>query len=341
MPFYNNINPKTEEGKRTIDRLLKLRKSLKDNVPERTLEDTILLASWNIREFGSGKYDGRLKESYYYMAEIISHFDIVAIQEVRTIQALEILCMVLGSYWKYIVTDVTAGRRGNSERLAYVYDSRKIKFGGLAAELVLPPVKGSKDEFGGAVQIARTPYMCGFKCGWSKFIITSVHIRYGTNDPHFPPRIAEIENVCKFLGERMEDDSTWSKNQILLGDFNIFSSDDPVMNNFTDAGFFIPSPIRSVKTNTSKRARNFDQIAVSDRTNKFGFTGRAGVFDFYKTVFKEDEEVVYAKYFSDKKRNNYYKTYWRTFQMSDHLPIWVEMEIDYADEYLNKRLKRI
>ncbi|HSV37573.1 MAG TPA: hypothetical protein VLI04_02335, partial [Nocardioidaceae bacterium] len=31
---------------------------------------------------------------------------------------------------------------------------------------------------------------------------------------------------------------------------------------------------------------------------------------------------------------SYYKTYWRTFQMSDHLPMWIDVKIDYAKEYL-------
>jgi endonuclease/exonuclease/phosphatase family metal-dependent hydrolase len=341
MPFYKNINSKTEDGKRTLNKLLALRENLKDSLPKRTLEDTVLLASWNIREFDNEKYGWRLDEAYQYIAEIISHFDIVSIQEVRSVKSLEKLCSVLGSYWKYIVTDVTAGRRGNLERLAYVYDSRKIRFGGLAAELVLPPVKGSKDESEPAIQIARTPFMCGFKSGWSNFMIVSVHIRYGKSDPHFPPRIAEIKNVCKFLGERIKDDSTWTKNVIILGDFNIFDSSDPIMDTFTDAGFEIPGPIQSVKTNVSKKTKNYDQIAINSNMNRFEFTGNAGVFDFYKTVFKPDEHEIYLKYFKDcgsKNLERYYRNYWRTFQMSDHLPIWVEMKVNFSDEYLTKKL---
>jgi len=30
-----------------------------------------------------------------------------------------------------------------------------------------------------------------------------------------------------------------------------------------------------------------------------------------------------------------YYTEWRTFQMSDHLPLWVELKIDFSNEYLN------
>ena len=38
-----------------------------------------LLATWNIREFGGTKYGGRINDSFYYIAECISRFDLVAV----------------------------------------------------------------------------------------------------------------------------------------------------------------------------------------------------------------------------------------------------------------------
>jgi hypothetical protein len=32
----------------------------------------------------------------------------------------------------------------------------------------------------------------------------------------------------------------------------------------------------------------------------------------------------------------YYLSTWRTFQMSDHLPLWVELKTDFSDEYLTR-----
>jgi hypothetical protein len=49
MPFYQKIDPKTESGKRTLERLLLLRETLKQEIPERTQKETLLLATWNIR----------------------------------------------------------------------------------------------------------------------------------------------------------------------------------------------------------------------------------------------------------------------------------------------------
>ena len=39
---------------------------------------------------------------------------------------------------------------------------------------------------------------------------------------------------------------------------------------------------------------------------------------------------------NDEKLKGYYLKDWRTFHGSDHLPLWVELEIDFSDEYLEK-----
>ena len=168
MPFYKYLDNRTPAGKRTLERLLQLRQQLDVEVPPKTAEQTLLLATWNIREFDSAAYGDRIYEAFYYIAEIVARFDLVAIQEVReNLVALDRLMDILGSNWSVIFTDVTEGSKGNGERMAFVYDKRKVRFGGLMGELVLPPLI-VKDEQGKkveqpATQIVRTPLMCGFK----------------------------------------------------------------------------------------------------------------------------------------------------------------------------------
>ncbi len=83
MPFYHGIDPQTGDGQRTITRLQALRTQLDADVPTRTLEETLLLGTWNLREFGAGKHGGRRDESIATIAEIVSRFDVVALQEVN------------------------------------------------------------------------------------------------------------------------------------------------------------------------------------------------------------------------------------------------------------------
>ena len=346
MPFYQNIDPRTTEGQRTIERLLALRQALDDKIPARTLNETLLLATWNIREFDSSAYGERMSEAFYYIAEVIARFDLVAIQEVRKdLKALRKLMEILGGYWKYIVTDVTEGRRGNKERMAFLYDSRKVSFGGLAGEIVLPPMTGNQE----LKQIARTPFICGFSAGWTRFMISTVHILYGRQTANDPERVAEIQHVAQFLKKRSEDETAWAHNLILLGDFNIFKPEDMTMQAITDAGFEVPEEIQELPSNAI-RNKHYDQIAFRVREDRFGTTGKAGVFDFYETVYRIEDREIYIPDMGDaynttsrgtarteSGKKSYYKTYWRTHQMSDHLPMWVELKIDFSDEYLERK----
>jgi hypothetical protein len=143
MPFYNTLSANRVDDRRTAEGLLRLRAALHRDVPMKTLDDTLLMASWNLREFGGSKHGGRTREALFYIAEVIDHFDLVAVQEVRDdLQDLDKLMAVLGSWWKYVVTDVTEGSSGNDERLAFIYDQRKLSFGGLAGEISPVMVKG-------------------------------------------------------------------------------------------------------------------------------------------------------------------------------------------------------
>ena len=152
------LDRETTTDERTARGLLLLRKKLAEQIPKRTVNETLLLASWNIRDFDASKYGFRTDEAMYYIAEIISHFDLVAVQEVNAdLKALHRLMKTLGSWWKFIFTDVTAGSAGNRERGAFIYDSRKVKFGGLAGEVVIPAKKLPDRTLDPQRQLARTP----------------------------------------------------------------------------------------------------------------------------------------------------------------------------------------
>ena len=132
-----------------------------------------------------------------YIAEIISAFDLVAVQEVNEdLREFEKLMRLLGPHWSYIVTD----QSGNMERLAFVYDTRKILFRNLAGEIVLPERKGKP-----VPQFNRTPYLVAFQAGWFKFNICTVHIFYGSATRHDSNASREITNLAKFFTEATEE----------------------------------------------------------------------------------------------------------------------------------------
>jgi hypothetical protein len=120
------------------------------------------------------------------------------------------------------------------------------------------------------------------------------------------------------------------------------------MTALTDAGWTVPEPIRDLPVGSNaSRDKFYDQIAVLPIAHRFEPAGPAGVFDFYDSVFRLEDRPAYipdmgAAYDTNAKgqprtetgKATYYKTYWRTFQMSDHLPMWIDLKIDYTKEYL-------
>lgn len=138
----------------------------------------LLLATWNIREFDSDSYGERSDEAMLCLAEIVSRFDLVAVQEVRrSLRGLERLIAILGNHWDYVVTDLVSYKSGgNYERIAYLYDTRAVSFRGLAGELSLAPKKkadGSYESF----RFARDPYVVGFRSGWLRFCVLTAKSR--------------------------------------------------------------------------------------------------------------------------------------------------------------------
>lgn len=88
----------------------------------------------------------------------------IAVQEVkRDLGELDKLCTLLGPWWRFLVSDVTEGHPGNQERLAYVFDIRKVRHSGLAGKFALPARADADGEMRAPRQIARTPFAFGLK----------------------------------------------------------------------------------------------------------------------------------------------------------------------------------
>lgn len=117
----------------------------------------------------------------------------------------------------------------------------------------------------------------------------------------------------------------------------------------TSAGFAIPEELENLPSNASKSkippkprpsgAKEDDQIAFYEGGEPVEILN-SGVFDYYRSVFRPEDEALYVSamgpaYKKTSKgkardaagRKLYYRTYWRTYQMSDHLPMWVEIGV--------------
>ena len=330
-------------SRRLLDLRAQIRSPLPDGVPRRTRESSILIGTWNLRDFDNNKYrhGPRRRESLFYIAEIISAFDVCALQEINEdLDPLRDVLRLLGPDWDFIATDVTVGASGNRERMAFVYDKSKVRFRNIAGEIVLPKHALLPDE----EQFARTPFMVSFQAGWFKFSLCTVHIYFGSNDKGsegYQRRVNEIEYIAEEMAKRADRED---ENYVLLGDFNIKNTVDATMKALTRAGFILPPELFPSNVLGTKY---YDQIAFRTRKDKVTFLS-AGVFNFTKTLFKPEHYSHYAPVLPERHRDlkhdgtpkdvskdrDYYASRWMTWQMSDHLPLWVELAIDFSDEHL-------
>lgn len=377
LKALQKANP--EAAKRCASRLLAMRKSLAP-IRNRKSDSSLLLATWNIRDFDSNKFGfgHRLPETFYYLAEIMSSFDLIAVQEVnRDLSALHKVMSILGREWDYIATDSTVGAGGNDERMVFVYNTEKVWFRKIAGEIVLPDgqlvvsrkkAKASKekaeedaptaDEQAKAKeafeevkqQFARTPFVVAFQSGWFRFSLCTVHIYYGTaSGEPLKRRIAEIERLVEFFAERQDKESKQEKdrydnveNYILLGDFNVVSPKHKTMQALKGNGFTVPAAIDGDKVR-GPEDHFYDQIAVRVKDQRFKVVG-GGMVNMYQDVFRDEDRAIYQSALpkADPEKNAKFKAKtpdelyrkWRTWQMSDHSPLWIEIETDFADDYL-------
>lgn len=376
MPYYNYLNYKvkdTGQRKRAVENLIALREQLDAGIPPKDAEDNLLLATWNIRDFGKPLnrrrgWGPRLPESWFYIAEVISRFDFVAVQEVNKLVEWDHVMDILGRNWEFIATDETdPALGGNGERMTFVYDTRKVWFQSIAGEIVLPPsYLISKTEFevdGKEItagnQFKRTPFMASFQSGWLKFDICTVHLYYGASSgTKLAQRIEEIRTITKYLGERAERALGKNRALILLGDFNIVSPGHSTMKALQDYEFVVPEILQ--QNPTTGTAKHYDQIAFKTKPEVVEYIEtasqdplkrNAGVVNLFEKVFTDDQFKEYADFVktetsAGKKAETedaLKKAYrnWRTYQFSDHYPMWVRLQTDGSEAYLSRMRQKL
>jgi endonuclease/exonuclease/phosphatase family metal-dependent hydrolase len=299
-------------------------------LPAKNTDHNLLVATWNIRSFGEvhrdwGENPGTPKRNLRALAciaEVIRNMDIVALQEVRQVTSglRFLLDEFLGPDWGLILSDVTAGEAGNTERLAFVYDKRRVQPSGLAGEIVLPPTPLGDPQ----VQFARTPYIVGFQAREARFALLTAHINYGqVPADRLPELLALAGYTARELRDRAGAPGAEEKNLIVLGDLNIDKrSDNPLFNAFVSTGLNVPAQLLGLKTTYNEsEPKYYDQIGwFMDDSFDLKYNDRAGSVDFAGAIFKEMSKFLMS------------------YRMSDHFPLWVEFNLDRSAEQMGRTL---
>lgn len=308
-----------------VEDVVRLRRRIETSgLPPKQTDTNLLIGTWNIRTFGAvyPSWDEnpdspkRNLRSLASIAEVVRRLDVVAVQEVkRDTAGIRLLVdEFLGPDWGLILSDVTAGPEGNVERLAFIYDKRRVQPSGLAGEIVLPPT-----EAGDPVQqFARTPYMVGFRSGEERFTLLTAHIKYGEVPED---RIEELRALAEYIAVEIRDrvrvGNGEESNLIVLGDFNIDKrGDNPLFQAFVSTGLVVPPQLMGLKTTYGTEPKYYDHIAWFMGDLSLNYNRQAGVVDFAGAVYKE----MTLRQMS--------------YRVSDHFPLWVEFVVDRSVEQM-------
>lgn len=309
---HGNVSKEIAKG------LIELQRRIKDaRIPPSKLDQSLNIATWNIREFGKGK---RSEAAIHYIAEILGQFDLVGVVELRNdLSDLGRVLKVLGPYWKVVYSDMMPDYGGNFERIAFIYDKRAAVFTGLAAE-ANPPRTKQGTEYHSKLSWWRSPYLASFRAGKFDFVVVTTHIRW--DDKNLEGRRNELQMLADWVDAKRKDVANEDKDLIVMGDFNIGSREDDFFKAITSRGLQIPKALRKLEfgSNLDKKKR-YDQI-LHYPIYPESFTNNGGVLDFYCG----DSEPLFPGITKDK----------FTYQISDHLPLWMQINTDIEGQVLDQ-----
>jgi deoxyribonuclease-1-like protein len=259
--------------------------------------DRIRIATFNIQRFGEKKSADA--EVMQQIALIVANFDLVAIQEVQSPQAMPVARLVdlinrSGGRYDASVSE-PIGRTTYREQYAFVWDATRIRMIPDSAYVVRddsdrmhrPPMVGSFET-----RILPVPGRQPFR-----FTVINAH----TDPSQVSPRGQSNEmNVLDDVFIRVREyeyQTRGIKNVLLVGDLNVSTA------NLGELGQ-IPGMISVVGTTPTNTAGNktYDHILL-DRTITTEYTGVFGVIDLQRDYGLSADQAA---------------------RVSDHRPVWAE-----------------
>jgi endonuclease/exonuclease/phosphatase family metal-dependent hydrolase len=279
----------------------------------------LLIATWNIANLG---LQDRNDKDYQLIAEMISWFDMVALQEVYdNLIGLRSITKNLPSSFKVIFSD----KAGNNERSAFLYDttSNKVNLLEKFGEIAVPPkdhkyinLPNVQQKFTG---FDRNPFLVSFKAGDLRFLLVNVHLFYGKDSKKDRERRAlEAYATSRWADLRQRSKNAYVRDIIVLGDFNLpkVEPGDLIYSALRRRGLRRPLHSTRIYSNLSND-KEYDQIMFFPGHTKQDFTGKMRIFDFDGALFPDLWQTRTAKQFRSFLR----------YYISDHRILWAEFKI--------------
>jgi len=286
-------------------------------IPDRG-RGALLIGTWNIANFGA---QARRACDHRLIAEILSWFDVVAVQECRdNVGDLYDVLHYMGKGWQAVMSDAS----GNNERMVFLYDSTRVIRLDEIGEIGFPPtavdrirLEGVKGHFAG---FDRSPYLASFQLKGTPLSVqlVNVHLFYGSSTRgDIERRALETAAVAKWTDLRHRSPYLGAREVIALGDFNMpkptRDGGNVVYDALTSEG--LVTPPHSTEIGSAIASDNqYDQVALFPAGAK-GWLVDVGVFDYDAVVFRE---------LFERKGRAVFEGYLR-YYLSDHRPMWVQL----------------
>ncbi|MFB3882516.1 MAG: endonuclease/exonuclease/phosphatase family protein [Armatimonadota bacterium] len=267
---------------------------------------TIRIASWNVLNlYPDTPFANR--------ARVIAQYDIVALQEVKSLARLDDLRAAVekqtGAPWKAAVSR-KVGKGDAYEYATFLYRSDRVQ-----------EVKGPRGVYpqSSSRSFSRSPFYATFRAGQFDFTLITVHVTFATPESKRTREVQRLKNVWLYVQSRDPKEN----DLLLMGDFN--------RNRPTHAAF---APLRDeLKLAHLIAGDNTTFTTYSNRSNQVGaawydniwmdagytgreYAGHSGIDYTYKRFYTHDPHPHLKV---------------RT-TISDHCPVWAEFSTAGPDD---------
>ena len=224
---------------------------------------TVTIASFNIQSFGRAKMANATIARE--LSEILSHFDLVAIQEIRDKGGTSLPQLAAMLNYSYVVSS-RLGSTSSKEQYAFLYNSSVISYENISYVL-------------NSTSFERPPFVAKFRAGNFTFYAVDIHIRPSKAREEIPLLPGAINST---------------EDYILLGDYNADCGYLNVPLASLLPGLFIVVPGRADTTVHSTDCA-YDRIVMTPQTAE-DFSG----WGIYRniTLAESDHYPVWAKFYT-------------------------------------------
>jgi deoxyribonuclease-1-like protein len=257
-------------------------------------KDIAVVGSFNTLHLG---WKGK---DYEKIAQVVSMFDIVALQEVMSEEGIKKLKeeteRVSNLKWDYIISEKSVGTDKYREFYGFMYKKNKVK--------ILRKHGFYKEKCD--TDFAREPFGADFRIGKFDFTLVTVHLTFGDEKTDRQKEALILGDVYDYF----QKINGTEQDVIICGDFNIPAYDGAFKSllKHEDNIFYAIDP--TVKTTIGKNglSSSYDNMFYSYKYTK-EYTGNSGVFDFTEGNYKEVRKKI-----------------------SDHLPVFMEFNTEQDDD---------